>query len=340
VACPSCARPIIIREADLRLAAAGVRVVPAQPEDDQPLDAVPLDVVELRVAREGSRPGLAEGITHMHDEARLASAFSGRPVITTGESSAASAIALDHSAAGAPRPARRGFLADMLSSFYFAGIRNNALNVLAAAVPGALLAMVLSLPLPIGPLRALAIIPLALIGIYLIQFYWSVLKETANGEDEIPWVAADWDLWEDAGKPVLWIAGITILCLLPSLISLSIVPPGVPWRQTAACAALVMGMLLWPVGVMSVAIGNTILFARPDWLVRCMIGIGPLYLLAWALVMLVLGSWWVFLTVARELPLAAILGVFVNFYLGYVLFRMLGLIYYHFRTRFPWRFED
>ncbi|MBW7904256.1 MAG: hypothetical protein LC135_13025 [Phycisphaerae bacterium] len=332
VTCPECGRPIIIHDADLRLAAAGERVVPRQPEDDGPREGRPVDVVDLRLARQGSRPGLSGGATHQQDDALLAGALSGRP--------AAALPARDGPQATAARRAARGFLGDMIASFYFAGSRGNALNVLATATACSLCTLLLYLPLPLGPVRVVAIIPLILLGLYVIQFYWSVLRETANGEDEIPWFAADWDLWEDAGKPFFWVAAITTLCVLPAQLTALLAPASLPYREAVIWGALLAGTLLWPVGVMSVAIGNTILFARPDWLVRCMLGIGPVYIVAWALVMAVIAGWWALLQFAGQMLLAPMLGVFANLYLGYVLFRMLGLIYYHFRTRFPWRFED
>lgn len=337
VTCPACGRPILISDADLRLAAAGERIVPRQPDDDMPLEAAPLDHGGVRIAREGSRPGISSRTTLHHDDALLASALArgwgiaGTDTTPTGP---------DSPQAVAERRGRRGFVGDMIASFYFAASTSNALNVLATAGACSLCTLLLYLPLPLGPIRLLGLIPLFLLGAYVIQFYWSVLRETANGEDEISWFGADWDLWDDAGKPLFWIGCITVMCTLPAMLVTGLVPDPHPWKTHATWAALLAGLMLWPVGVMSVAIGNTITFARPDWLLRCIIGIGPVYLLAWTLVMMVIVGWWWFFRLAGDMVLVPIVGVFINLYLGYVLFRMLGLIYYHFRDRFPWRFED
>ena len=147
------------------------------------------------------------------------------------------------------------------------------------------------------------------------------------------------------------VVGLSFACSLTGLWVLWYVPETNPQKLLLIWVGLGLGWLFWPVAVMSVALGHTILFIRPDWLARCIIGIGPVYLLAWLLVMITLVAWIFYwatplpsvagVHVAVRIFLAAairICSVAVNFYFGYVLFRMLGLLFRHFRARFPWKY--
>ncbi len=106
--------------------------------------------------------------------------------------------------------------------------------------------------------------------------------------------------------------------------------------------------------LMSIAIGQSVWFLRPDWLVRCVVAIGPSYALAWLLAAaVVVGGvqalewvgWLASLTFGLHWSIRLLaLFVFpavtssVSIYLGYVLFRTIGLLYRHHGQRFPWRF--
>ncbi|HUU99190.1 MAG TPA: hypothetical protein VM487_25945, partial [Phycisphaerae bacterium] len=188
-----------------------------------------------------------------------------------------------------------------------------------------------------GPLGLISIILAALVLLYVVQFYWSILTHTAGGKDELSWFDADWDLWDDAFKPLIWLAAISGLCSLPAFGLYWYVPAAYVWKDPVVWAALIGGWFFWPVAVMSVALGNTLLFVRPDWLVRCALGIGPVYLLAWLLVMTVLVGWTAVYRFHAGLAGLPPVRLAVSLYLGYVLFRMLGLLFRHFRGRFPWK---
>ena len=178
-----------------------------------------------------------------------------------------------------------------------------------------------------------------------MQFYWSVLTSTANGEDEISLVQADWDWWDDALRPLLLLALISAVCTLPMLILDRVLPPAQALRTHMLWTTLALGWFFWPVSVMSVATGGTLSFLRPDLLIRCIIGIGPVYLAAWAIAATTLASWWIVIAAqSTPLPIPIIgtigvlfIGMTANLYFGYVLFRALGLLYRHFQQRFPWR---
>lgn len=337
--CPNCRRPIPITDADLRAAEADARMIPVQTEAVEALEVIPIDYGELTLAPEGSKPGLTGRQVLSHEEALLASAVYGRSTL--------GATYEDMH----PRPTRGGagvlielepgkgaFAYDLLASFYCAGVPGNALNMLVMATACSLLAALQYLLVFLGPFLLFMIPIYGIIFVYVIQFYWSVLRVTAAGDDAIPWAQADWSIWHDGFKPLVWMVGISLLCSLPRWLLGWLGAPSVATDPIACWVALGVGWFFWPVAVMSVALGNTILFARPDWLVRCVIGIGPAYLVAWLTVMIAVAGWlalWQFWWVLVWIP---ILPFAINLYLGYVVFRTLGLLFRHFRARFPWKY--
>jgi len=339
VLCPNCGRPIPITEADLRAAMADARLIPIQSETVELQEVIPIDFGELTLAPEGSRPGLTGKKALDHEEAMLARAM-GESVML-GETDAEirpPAPGVDARAVIEFELGGQAFLHDLLASFYCAGIARNALNILVIAVACSLILLV-QWALLISPLFLLFVVPLyGIIFLYTIQFYWSVLRNTAAGEDEIPWAQTDWSFWYDGLKPLIWMTAISLLCSLPAGLLAWFGPPAVGAGSLPWWLALGVGWFFWPVAVMSVALGNTILFVRPDWLVRCVIGIGPVYLVAWLAVMIAAAGWRLLLHYWGYWIWIPVVGFAVNLYFGYVVFRALGLLFRHFRERFPWRF--
>ncbi len=335
--CPVCGSLIEVTEADLVTAFSPDGLIRVH-EDGEPVrDAIPIAHEPVRLAGRGESVGLTGRTDYSTEDALLATALGGR--------------APSLSAGGAEPLRRRPFVEDLLASFYFAGNRNNAMNVLITSVPFTVLTLVMAAtPFLFKPLA----IPFWLIVVaYIIQFYWQVLRDTARGDDEIPWFDTDWDMWSDVIFPLWWIAGISLLCSGPAIILAVYTPMATPGARILYWVLLAAGWFFWPVCVMSVALGNTVLFLRPDWIVRCVIGIGPTYAVAWALTMLTLAGWYFvsYLTSAapflRGAPLVlqflglsflVALSSAANLYFGYVLFRNLGLLFRHFRARLPWKF--
>lgn len=337
VMCPNCRRPIPITESDLRAAAADARLIPVQCESVEPLEVIPLDCGELTLAPEGSRPGLTGERVHSHEEAALAAAHRGPTFSVTHEqinpASPPKASVLIELESG-----RRTFFYDMLASFYFAGVPGNALNTLATAAACSLM-VAIQYVLALVPLLLLFMIPIYGIALlYIVQFYWAVLRNTADNQDAIPWAQTDWSFWYDGFKPLVWMGVISFLCTLPWLLLTWLARPMLASDPAIGWIALATGWFFWPVAVMSVALGETILFVRPDWLVRCVVGIGPVYLVAWVAVFLAVVGWYLFLQYWQIWIWIPILGFAINLYFGYVVFRTLGLLFRHFRARFPWKY--
>jgi len=336
VMCPICRRPIPITDADIRAALADARLIPVQVEDPRLLEALPLDYGELRLAPEGSRPGLTGHAVPSHEEALLARAAWGKglavhegphPVPAV----AAPAVVIELETGG------RTFVYDLLLSFCCAGVLRNALNILVMAVACSVVAA-LHYVLALFPILALLMLAIyGIIVLYAVQFYWNVLRLTAEGEDAIPWVQSDLSFWDDAVVPLGWLIIISFLCALPALLAGRYGPAALEWGAPAWWLILAAGWFFWPVAVMSAALGNTLTFLRPDWLVRCVLGIGPLYLVAWGTLIMALAGWYVYLRYAAYWAWIPVVGFAVNLYFGYVVFRMLGLLFRHFRPRFPWK---
>ena len=254
--------------------------------------------------------------------------------------------------AGQPR-GKRAFLLDLLSTFYAAGVPRNQW-ILAATAGGMAVPWMLAsvLPFPLWLFMAAVAIMATL---FTMQFYWQVLQLTATGEDEMPWVESNWGWWDDVFRPLLIMLLLSFLCGLPASIAQAYLPPGVEYREGLVWAARVVGFMFFPVGVMSVAIGGSIWYLRPDLLARCIVAIGPVYLLPCAVIVMAM----VAARAALDLWVQAnalvgqggfiavkLLGLFgpvvmfmVIVYLGYVAFRTMGLLYRHFHERFPWHFD-
>ncbi|MBU0640888.1 MAG: hypothetical protein KKB50_18635 [Planctomycetes bacterium] len=340
--CPECGSLLEITAADFETTFAADGSIQFHEEAaGEPKEATLLEGSTLRPATKGARPGLTAGVLYEHEEAALADAIDGRRfkvgVLATPGAGDTSA----------DEPVRtRTFLNDLLACFYFAGNPGNAANIALTAAAYSLIFMIGHFM--VGPFILIVVFPYALTVLYVVQFYWTVLTVTAAGEDELPWFDADWSWWHSGLKPLLWVGWISFICSLPGLWVHWYMPDTDPGKTALFWGVLVTGWFFWPVAVMSVALGNSILFIRPDWLIRCVVGVGPVYIVAWIAVLITLGAWVLFLMmpepafvsvvpVAGEL-LYVVVVTFVNLYFGYVLFRILGLIFRHFRTRFPWKY--
>lgn len=344
--CPVCGSSVEVSETDFDTQLAADGSIRLQEETEQAQDAILIAPEPIRLAGKGSRPGMTSQIVYTNEDALLTTAMDG--YVPPIQADIPPNQEILPQAAAAER--RRTFVEDMLSSFWFAGNRNNALNLVLTAIPSAVLTVAaIAIPFPLN----LIVLPFAgIVFAYVVQFYWLVIQTTARGEDEIPWFDSDWDMISDVFWPMLWIGFFSFVCSLPALWVVWYVPAGTA-TTVLAFALLAGGWFFWPVGIMSVAAGNSTLFFRPDWLVRCVAAIGPSYVVAWLLVMAIIAPWIVLLTLSLSAlslfttPLAILLMTgaitapplaMLNLYCGYAMFRILGVMYRHHRDRFPWKF--
>lgn len=345
ITCPKCGRIIAVTAADLQAGEiqGDFLFVTADP-DARPaaelLEAIPVSrAADVRLAVAGSVPGITDKVRYAQEDSALIGAI-------RGGGGARSGLPGFFGLHAAPIvAAQRSFPADLLASFYFAGISANAWNIVFTAGGMCVLAA-LGWFLPAAWFIALVPLHVA-IAIYAMHFNFLVFETTVGGEDLVPWYETNWDLWDDAVVPVWRIGVISALCSLPAMLLVAFVRPANAAEWSAAAVLLVAGWLLWPIGVMTITVGNSILCLRPDVLVRSITRIGPRYLLAYGLVILLILGWGAFLMVRPRtgvpgldlglLMLLTLAAPLVNLYLGYVLFRTLGLLYRHFQQRLPWR---
>lgn len=347
IRCPKCQRPIRLTRADLQAAAAGVAFEPLQPAAqaaaDELQEALPLAGDELRMAPSDAAHGTLGGVEHTEE-----SLAAGLLQTHTPSNWPANPDVHAHEEPGAA-VCRRSFVDDLLQTLILGGDRQNLFVLLCTA--GALAAMTL-VQLCLGMVFGLFAYPLTLIlGVlilmFMVHYLWSTMTRTAMGEDDIPIVEPTWSLWDDGLVPLVELALITAFCFVPAWVTQAWMA-NTPDRVLIVYGLLLLGSMLWPVAVMSVAIGDSLAMLRPDLLVRCIIGIGPVYVLAWGLVWGAVVLWnvtWTHID-SVNLPIPVLGAMLVTFaaafaalYIGYVIFRTLGLLYRHFHQRFPWRFD-
>ena len=349
VACPHCGRTISIDNADLRIAAEGERLIPLQPEQSDMQEAILVDAGQLLNAAKGSRIGLTGRSEVSHDEAALAVAQQGGARLGSAGAATADPGARIHFSDPAPA---KSFVHDLVRSFYFTGRIDTAIKVMAVAIGAAIPMLALTI---VGQIIGFFIVKLVLgflsfvvglvVFVYTIRFFWNTLVMTAAGEDVIATAGTSWDWWDDAIRPLFWFFAITAVCGFPAWLTAYYTPDS-PLKHLCIVFATLAGSFFWPIAVMSVAISERLAFLRPDWLLRCIVGIGPTYIVAWLAMLVTVGAAYAFRVasayVADFHPLLRIcyssLGYFLMFYFGYVLFRSVGLLYRHFHERFPWQF--
>lgn len=338
--CTECDSLVEVTEADLSTDFTADGLINLHEDRVEAQDAILISDDAVRLAQKGSRPGVTGKVTHTNEEALLVAALGGR-------SAASFSAEARGTIASEPAPIQRTFINDLVASFWCAGHKKNAIKIIVTAMPLGVVSVITDwLPYPF---KFIMFVPLFIILMWIIQFYWLVLQTTTRGEDEIPWFDTDWNLWDDVARPLLWVTWTSLVCSMPCLWVLMYAPKS-PNTIALSLILLALGWFFWPVAVMSYAMGRSFAYLRPDWLVRCVYGIGPVYLIAWVLVMGTIAAWYGFyigIGLLDNLPLWAKgllaivvspLAACVNLYFGYVLFRMIGLLFRHYRTRFPWKF--
>lgn len=338
VSCPHCGRAIAVSDTAVARAVAAAYQASPGAEAGEPLrEAQPIDFGELRLAPAGSRIGLTGKKAYHHEEAMLAAAMGGVGSLGTlsGEMEREYDRALERGR-WLPRieMVQRPFWADLLATLYLAGSPRNLLNL--AAIAAALLLTVWAVSFVPGPFGFIAVLLVTLVCLgYLVSFFWSVLSLTANGEEELPLIPPDWDWWDDVLRPVLWMAVISMVCSVPWILVRWKVG-GIAWPEPAADIALVAGWFFWPAAVLAIGVGGTWRDVLPNRVALAIVRIGPSYVIAWALVTLLLLGATVALRATFGLPFMLVIDLLICLYVGYALFRTLGLLYRHYQRRLRW----
>ncbi|MHC4441887.1 MAG: zinc ribbon domain-containing protein [Planctomycetota bacterium] len=246
-------------------------------------------------------------------------------------------------------PPERPFWMDLLHSFIFFTYPANLITFMFITLIHAL-----TLILPFIPFIGCAGIILGwmLTGFiygYLASFCMTVILETATGRDELPTVAFS-DAWEELFMPLIRFIGSWLLVLAPAII----LPPLIAKidSQLAWYAVRILvfiGIFLWPVVLLCVAIGGGFRGLWPHMIIRTVISAPIAYLAIWITLLAAAGLVIFPATpqftsiVQRFAPGAQFPLVLVNLIIGtyamIVSMRSIGLYYRHHKKKFPWTAE-
>jgi len=99
---------------------------------------------------------------------------------------------------------------------------------------------------------------------YICAFLFSVLLETANGEDNLPSLPAVTEQWNDIIRPLLLFIGSVIYAFLPTIglfilhvVSFGFVALNDDWQMLVKITFFA-GVFFWPMIILSIALGDTI----------------------------------------------------------------------------------
>ncbi|MBN1345874.1 MAG: hypothetical protein JXQ73_24505 [Phycisphaerae bacterium] len=244
---------------------------------------------------------------------------------------------------------RPSFWEDAAKSFlFFASSNNLAILVMICLVQLVLLGLS---SLPLVGLFTWLIWPT--FGMWLFAFYFHVVVETAQGDDELSALGMS-DIWEDMFWPSIRFVGCLLIALAPGIavgMITSSKAEGVAWDLVMPAVAF--GMLFWPVLVLGAAIGRTLPIRALPILVRTVAATPGPYLAVCVLVGVAgfvatqtTTSMMALVTriFGQSAPLGVVMaayaiGTVVETYTCIVVMRQIGLYYRHYKERFPWGAE-
>ncbi len=240
---------------------------------------------------------------------------------------------------GAHAPTR-GFWADAAAGFLLCRKSGNFIMV---AVLTALLT--LASVFNLGPFLFARIIQLAVWG-YVFAFLFSVIVETAAGEDELPLVDIS-GMYDGVFVPLVQYWGSWLGVMMPALVLGFLAwyfDRKVLWYCTYGAAAI--GAFIWPAAILLVAIGGSAAAAfHLDLIFGTIVSSFGAYLLTLLMIALaMLPSYGVPMLLKESggpggiggAIFVAVLLRFVTIYSWTVAMRCVGLYYRHFKSRFPW----
>ena len=175
---------------------------------------------------------------------------------------------------------------------------------------------------------------------YLSAFAISIISSSATGEDELP----DWPdftgFWSDILRPVLLIIATAVMSLLPLFISVTFVVIFVlkgsffdipEIRLTlgyALIACMIWALLYFPMGLLAIAMFDSVAALNPVLMVKSISKIPLRYLLACLFFFLVFFLNSVLAGYFTQIPIVGlVVRMFCSFYLMMVAMRILGLLY-------------
>ena len=225
-----------------------------------------------------------------------------------------------------PAPPEKGFFAQLPRAFSYP-FKGNGVFLL---IGGTVFFLILGW---------LPIVGILLTG-YLFNYAKSIVASTAGGKAEPP----DWpdfsDWKEDVLLPYGQLIALVVLAFGPTIVLWWWHPGSETFARTAIFAAAGFGALLAPMGMLALAMFDTVAALNPVALVWSILRIPLHYLVAAATFELVVGinfiaEDWIGSLIPLPVLLSALSG-FINLYLMTVGMRILGLLYQADRERLGW----
>ena len=313
--------------------------------------------------------GLADevGAAIERGHAPVAQSDQGRLVVPPGSPAALVTAGPASAVAAGPAEVKRGYLSNVLWSFLFLATPSNLITFIVMWVA-------LSLAFLLGFSWIFALLALIVIQGWYSAFRFAVLQSAAAGEDEIPTMSTVAESIAELVEALLAWIGSWIVVLLPAFAymmyavnsgmmtgweAFQMIIGGVPGMLQGTGGELLvldilvyLGLALWPMVILCVALGGFATLYRPDLLILTIVKTFPMYLLT---VALMLGAI-LLITTLSEMGTAGVAGrtgttisgilgsamiihILVTrlvIYLDIVLMRLVGLIYHHFNGRFAW----
>ena len=193
--------------------------------------------------------------------------------------------------------------------------------------------------------RFLSVVPLVGIVIaifvagYLCAFMLNVIDSSGKGDRELPNWPDFSDFASDILYPLFLVIGTVALCFLPAIVLL-IVPAFSDWETTRLVRiAFVAGLLYLPMGLMAVALRDSLAALNPLLIIPSIVRVPLQYLTACVLLAAVVALRYFagrFVGGALPLLIGLLIVDFLGLYFLMVEMRILGLIYYGNEKRFRW----
>jgi hypothetical protein len=187
------------------------------------------------------------------------------------------------------------------------------------------------------------LIPIVIITGLLAAFFFNIVVNAANGDDDLPNIGLDGDWFDDIIIPFVKFLTACLVALAPLQIYIGVVGDG-GVSPSETFTLLTIGVCLWPITVLVLAIGGLTCFLRPDRIFLTVLRTFVPYLVTCAVLAFAIGITWALqralVSAAATMggngwAVATLLWI-VGVYCLVVAMQCIGLYYYHFKNRFAW----
>lgn len=169
---------------------------------------------------------------------------------------------------------------------------------------------------------------------YIIAFFWDVVRASANGDDELPPWPDITDIFSDIVRPAVMFLVCHVVCMLPALVVIWAWNPSSPIRL----GVMGIGVVYLPMAMLAVALFDSMAAASPTIVVPAILKIPMQYILLVAVIAAVSAlSVVVHDLTAEHLPiLNGVVAAFLFIYEGALIMRVLGVLYHAHARQIGW----